>query len=212
MAKPAGAIETPNLKMQADFTSQYGDVQSGYFIFKAPIIPQDYQTDNRPDLLYPHRVTRQVNIGTGATLSEYWRIGEIAKPALATSPATKAGAYSGEVSDAQIQYPTGNRYGKAKSVWQPIRYIIAKWDFHSSDAGITCDIYNVSFRSVPDTAYSGTGVEMLRRDTAAQRLYKDDMPCSAWHIMYGLIESHEKILSENINAFCIPVFGDPGAA
>ena len=206
MAQPAGSIAVGDLYMKADFT---GAVQSAYFIIKGSPHPQDYQTDNRPGLTMPLKVTRQVDIATGATLTEYWRIGEQAKPAFATNPVTKDGAFAGEISHNQVQYPRGNVMGGKAHTYEKIKFVIAKWDFHSSHATNQCDIYSVAFRANPDTSYTGAGVELLRRDTANQRLYRDDMPCSAWHVMSALAETHEKILYENRPAFSLPVFGQP---
>lgn len=206
MAQPTGSVLAPNLRMVSDFT---GSTQAAYFIVRNTVMPQNYETNNLPGKLYPLTVDRQVEIATGTTLTEYWRVGETSRPAFATNPVETAGASTSTLSDNQTKSPTGNRFS-GSGVYDEIKYCIIKWDFSASHDSNQCDVLSVAFYATNDSYGSGTGVELLKRETAAQRLYKDDLPCSAWHIMYALIESHEKILSENKPAVSLPVFGTPG--
>lgn len=206
MAKPTGAITWGSTYYDIwDDTNTGNGRQDLYYIIRTPKIPQSYETNNTPNQLMSYDIWRQVFIASGGYLDEYWLVGETAKMALTDVP--HQFTVQSLESDAQVQNPTGTVIsGGRTDIGEGERYVLAKQSVFNSQETGDVELTMVGFVAKNDTAYSGPGVELVKR--SANRVYAPDYPCSAWHVMSVIAETLEKILYENRPAFSIPVFGD----
>lgn len=201
MAKPTGAITVATVYYDIwDDTNTGNGRQDLYYIIKTPRMHQEFETNNVSGQLMSFDIWRQAFISNSGSLDEYWLVGETSKMALTDVPHTWTTSTLGY--DSQVQNPTGTPINRVPEE----RYVLAKQSVYNALEDGDVELLMVGFFAKNDTAYSGPGVELVKR--SANRVYAADYPCSAWHVMSVLAETHKKILYENKPAFSIPVFGD----
>ena len=213
MAKPTGAVSVGEIYYFLHEDTRLGATenfpQEMYFILRAQPQPQEYQVDGVTGYNMAHRLARQVKINSSGNLIEYWNLGQndAPKAALTDYPHTQAANFNGTLSDDQIHYPDGHKMAKQSvEKGEQIQYLVGRAVCHSDAGQGNVYQYCTMFVALHDNGYAGVGTENVKR--TADRLYAPDYPCSAWHVMKALAETHKKILYENRPFFAVPTFGD----